>query len=198
MERRFLVFAGALTVVAIAMGAGLILLAKDKVRKTNEMKIAINSNFISNVRIWPHLMRNRRYITSIDIGCVLCLGRIRRKPFASTLSSAWPSKVSTNQCTAAQGGLRKYFANKWTSFHQEGNKSLVLFVTLIVDRVKAPFKKGEMLPTNILVEMKVLAHTLKWKHLYGVFPPLNDVLYPKAISNSIMITYETSVCSKLG
>ena len=31
MERRFLVFAGALTVVAIAMGAGLILLARDKV-----------------------------------------------------------------------------------------------------------------------------------------------------------------------
>ena len=151
--------------------------------------------FLFGVRIWPHLMRNRRYITSIDIGCVLCLGRIRRKPFASTLSSAWPSKVSTNQCTAAQGGLRKYFANKWTSFHQEGNKSLILFVTLIVDRVKAPFKKGEMFkPTNILVEMKVLAHTLKWKN----FPPLNDVLYPKAIGNSIMITYETSVCSKLG
>ena len=36
MERRFLVFAGALTVVAIAMGAGLILLARDKVRKTKD------------------------------------------------------------------------------------------------------------------------------------------------------------------
>ena len=31
MERRFLIFAGALTVVAITMGAGLILLARDKV-----------------------------------------------------------------------------------------------------------------------------------------------------------------------
>ena len=47
MERRFLVFAGALTVVAIAMGAGLILLARDKVRKTKEMKITLNSNFMS-------------------------------------------------------------------------------------------------------------------------------------------------------
>ena len=47
MERRFLVFAGALTVVAIAMGAGLILLARDKVRKTKKMKITINSNFVS-------------------------------------------------------------------------------------------------------------------------------------------------------
>ena len=47
MERRFLVFAGALTVVAIAMGAGLILLARDKVRKTKETKITINSNFVS-------------------------------------------------------------------------------------------------------------------------------------------------------
>ena len=47
MERRFLIFAGALTVVAIAMGAGLILLARDKVRKIKEMKIIINSNFAS-------------------------------------------------------------------------------------------------------------------------------------------------------
>ena len=36
MERRFLIFAGALTVVAIAMGAGLILLARDKVRMSNQ------------------------------------------------------------------------------------------------------------------------------------------------------------------
>ena len=54
-----------------------------------------------------------------------------------------------------------------------------------------------MLPTNILVEM-VLAHAMKSKHFYGGFPSLNDVLYPKAISESIMIPYEASVGSKLG
>ena len=144
-------------------------------------------------------MRKGCYITSIEIGCVLCLSRIRRKPFASTLSSAWPSKskVSTNQCTAAQGGLRKYFGNKWTCSLQEGNKSLIIR-DINCGQSKLPSKKGEMLPTNILVEMKVLAHTLKWKHMYGGFPSLDDVLYPKTISNSIMIPYKTSACSKLG
>ena len=53
MERRFLVFAGALTVVAIAMGAGLILLARDKVRKTKEMKTTINSYFVSGYELTP-------------------------------------------------------------------------------------------------------------------------------------------------
>ena len=33
MERRFLLFAGALTVVAIALGAGLVLMVRDKVRR---------------------------------------------------------------------------------------------------------------------------------------------------------------------
>ena len=42
MERRFLVFAGALTVVAIAMGAGLILLARDKVDNVKNLKTSVD------------------------------------------------------------------------------------------------------------------------------------------------------------
>ena len=72
MERRFLIFAGALTVVAIAMGAGLILLARDKVNANGDHSKIETPLFIAAVKTVKNVFSPR----------------MEKNHFAATVSSA--------------------------------------------------------------------------------------------------------------